>query len=133
MKLSEAEVRKWVQVISDDYMHYSPEDLEYVVRYGQYLEGEVLPDDAGVIGYVVMKDFDCKKKMNVVLLYCRPEKRGLYLLHMMRRIEEIAKQENVVDIIIGASDSGYKEEMFNKVLKHFGYNKSAAYMKRILK
>ena len=131
MRQSEAVVRKWVQAISDDYMHYSPEDFEYVVRYAKYLEGEELPDDAGIIGYIIMKDFDCKKKMNMVLLYCRPEKRGQYLPYIMRRIEEIAKQEGVTDIIIGASDSGYKEKKFNDMLKYFGYNESAAYIKRI--
>lgn len=125
MKLSEAEVRKWVQVISDDYMHYLPEDFEYVVRLGSVLEVDLLPDDAGLIGYVVVKDFDCKKKMNVVLLYCRPEKRGLYLRYMMRRIEEIAKQEGVVRVLIGDSTSGYKQDKFNNMLRYFGYKHSA--------
>ena len=130
MKLSEAEVRKWVQIISDDYMHYSPEDFEYVVKFGQYMDIELLPGDAGVIGYHIYKDFDCKKKMNVVLLYCRPEQRGLYLRYMMRRIEEMAKQEGVKKIIIGSSISGYKEDKFNRILGYFSYRNNG-YAKEI--
>lgn len=131
MKLSEAEVRKWVQQISDDYMHYDADEFEYIVKLGCILDIDLLPDGAGGIGYHVYKDFDCKKKMSVVLLYCRPEKRGQYLRYMFRRIEEIAKQEGASDIIIGASDSGYKELQFNRIVQHFGYKESAAFIKRI--
>ena len=60
----------------------------------------------------------------VVLLYCKPEYRGRYLRYMFRRIEEIAKQEGAVKIFIGDSDSGYKEEKFNRVLSYFGYRVS---------
>ena len=121
MKMSEAEVRKWVQQISDEYMHYTPEEVEWVVQMGQFIDGEVLPNDAGVIGYIVMKDFDCKKKLSVVLLYCRPEYRGRYLRYMFRRIEEIAKQEGAVKIAVGASITGHKPERFSHMLEYFGY------------
>ena len=124
MKLSAEEVRSWVKQISDDYMHYSPEDFEYVVQMGWYLDAEVLPENAGVIAYTIVKDFDCKKKMSVVLLYCKPEYRGRYLRYMFRRIDEIAKQEGVVKIFIGDSDSKYKEEKFNNILSYFGYRVS---------
>lgn len=130
MKLSVVEVRKWVQIISDDYMHYSPEDMEYVVRMGSFLDVEVLPEEAGIIGYTIIKDFDCKKKLSVVLLYCKPEYRGRYLRYMFRCIEEIAKQEGAVKIFIGDSDSGYKEEKFNRVLSYFGY-KSGGHIKEV--
>lgn len=131
MRLSEAEVRKWVKLYSDEIMHFNEEDIEYVVRMGQYLDVILLPDNAGLVGYITYKDFDCKKKMNVVILYCRPEKRGLYIGYMFRKIEEVAKQEGVTDIILGASASGYKEEKFNKMLNRFGYSSCASYIKRI--
>ena len=111
-------------------MHYSVEDFEYVVQMGSFLDVDVLPDEAGIIGYVIVKDFDCKKKLNVVLLYCKPEYRGKYLRYMMRRIDEIAKQEGVVKIYIGDSDSGYKEEKFNKMLSWFGY-RSGGHVKEV--
>ena len=130
MKLLEKQIRKWVQQISDNYMHYSVEDFEYVVQMGSFLDVDVLPDEAGIIGYVIVKDFDCKKKLNVVLLYCKPEYRGKYLRYMMRRIDEIAKQEGVVKIYIGDSDSGYKEEKFNKMLSWFGY-RSGGHVKEV--
>lgn len=130
MKLSEAEIKKWAQIISDDYMHYSKEEEDYIVSLAKVSEAEILPDDSGVIGYLCMKDFNCKKKLSVLLLYCRPEKRGLYLRYMMRRIEEIAKQEGASTISIGSSISGYKEEKFNRMLEYFGY-KHDGYKKEI--
>lgn len=130
MKMSAAEVRKWVQIISDDYMHYTPEEIDWAVKTGQYIDGEELPDGAGVIGYIVVKDFDCKKKLSVVLLYCKPEYRGKYLRYMMRRIEEIAKQEGASKIAIGSSISGYKEKKFDRMLEYFGYRHNG-YIKEI--
>lgn len=130
MKLSAVEIRKWAQQISDDYMHYTPEEIDWAVKTGQYIDGEVLPDDAGIIGYMIVKDFNCKKKLSVVLLYCKPEYRGKYLRYMMRRIEEIAKQEGVSKVAIGSSISGYKEEKFNHMLEYFGYQ-SSGYIKEI--
>lgn len=130
MKVSEETIRKWVRLISDDLMHFDDEQYAYIVQLGMVLEFEVLPNDSGVIGYIVMKDFDCKKKMSVVLLYCRPEKRGRYLRYMFRRIEEIAKQEGASKIAIGSSISGYKEEKFNRMLSRFGY-RSNGFIKEI--
>lgn len=124
MKMSVAGIRKWVQRISDDYMHYDAEEMERVIWMAQYLESEELPDDSGVIGYLVYKDFDCKKKLSVVLFYCRPEYRGRYLSYMFRRLEEIARQEGAVKIFIGDSFSGYKEEKFNHALERYGYRSS---------
>lgn len=124
MKLSEAEVRKWAQIISEDIMHFSKEDIEHVVMYGQYLDAILLPEDAGIVGYTIVKDFDCKKKMCMVLFYCKPEYRGRYLRYMFRRMDEIAKQEGVAQITIGDSISGYKSEKFNSMLEYFGYRKS---------
>ena len=125
MKASVETIRKWAQQISDDFMHYSAEEFEYIVQLGSVLEYEILPDDVGFIGYVIIKDFDCKKKMNVVILYCKQEYRGRYLRYMMRRIEEIAKQEGVARVLIGDSTSGYKQEKFNNMLEYFGYRHSA--------
>lgn len=121
MKLSEAELRKWAQAYNDDLMHFNEEDFEHVLSLGRICEVEVLPNDAGIIGYVIIKDFDCKKKLSVVILYCKPEYRGRYLRYMFRRIEEIAKQEGVNRISIGSSISGYKQEKFNRMLGYFGY------------
>lgn len=130
MRLSEAEIRKWVNIISDDIGNLSEEDKEYVIKYGQYLDVDILPNDAGIIAYSIIKDFDCKKKMSVVILYCRPEYRGQYLVYMFRRIEELAKQGNAIKVVIGDSVSGYKEKKFNSMLEYFGY-KNCGYYKEI--
>lgn len=121
MKASAAEIRKWVQLISNDYMHYSPEQYEYVCDRAKYFEFEVMPGDTGVIGWITSKDFDCKKKLSVLLLYCRPEYRGRSFIPMLKRLEEIAKQEGAEEIIIGSSISGYKEDKYNKILGALGY------------
>lgn len=130
MKLSEAEIRKWAQKISDELLHFSTEDMEHIVKYGQFLDTILLPEDSGVIGYTTYKDFDCKKKMNVVIFYCRPEYRGRYLRYMFRKIEEVAKQEKVTKVLIGDSVSGYKEKKFNRMLEYFGY-RSSGHVKEI--
>lgn len=130
MKLSAAEIRKWVQQISDDYMHYTPEEIDWVISTGQFIDVEMLPEGAGGIGYLIHKDFDCKKKLSVVILYCKPGYRGKYLRYMMRRIEEIAKQEGINRIAIGSSISGYKPEKFGRMLEYFGY-RTNGYIKEI--
>ena len=121
MKASAVEIRKWVQLISNDYMHYSPEQFEHACAMASVFDFEVMPGDTGVIGWLTAQDFDCKKKLSVLLLYCRPEYRGRSFIPMLRRLEEIAKQEGAEEIIIGSSISGYKGDKFNKVLSRFGY------------
>ena len=124
MKQSAAVIRKWVQTISDDYMHYTAEQYERVCAMASVFDFEFLPNDEGVIGWITVQDFDSKKKMSVLLLYCKPEYRGRSFIPMLRRLEEIAKQEGVDEIIIGSSISGYKGDKFNKVLSRFGYHLS---------
>ena len=121
MKLSEAEIRNWVKIISDEYMHFDEAGIERAVSLGKLLEVDLLPEGAGGIGYHIYEDFDCKKRMGVVIFYCKPEHRGKYLVYMLQRIEEIAKQERVHKITIGSSISGYKEEKFGRMLKYFGF------------
>lgn len=127
MKLSEEAVRNWVNIISSDVGNLSEEDKEYVTKYGKYLDVEELPAQSGIIAYSIIKDFDCKKKMSVVILYCKPECRGKYLTYMFRRIEEIAKQESAVKVVIGDSVSGYKENKFNRMLEYYGYRACGHY------
>lgn len=129
MKPSAETIKKWVNVYCDDCMPLTQEQRAHVMYLLLYSEYEELPDDAGVFAWSIMKDFDCKKKMFVLALYCRPEKRGLYLRYMLGRLEEIAKQEKVAEVSIGQSISGYKAEKFNRILEHFGFAPSA-YSKR---
>lgn len=130
MKLSEEKIRGWVQTISDDYMHYDAEGIERAVAVGKLLDYYLLPEDAGGIGYHIYEDFDCKKRLGVIIFYCKPEYRGKYLIDMFRHIEDIAKQEGVSKITIGSSISGYKEEKFNRMLSYFGF-KNNGFIKEI--
>ena len=130
MKLSEAEVRKWAKLYSDELMNFNDEDFEYIVGIGKLLDVILLPEDSGIIGYITNKDFDCKKKLSVVIFYCKPEQRGKYLRYMFREIERVAKQEGAVKVSIGSSISGYKEAKFNRMLEYFGYRNNG-YIKEI--
>ena len=130
MKASEAVIRKWARAYNDELHVYKPENYKHVHDLCSLLDYEELPGGDGIIGWLIAEDFDCKKRMNVVILYCKPDKRGLYLRYMFRRIEEIAKQEGCIDIIIGRSVSGYKEEKYTKMLEYFGYTPNG-YSKRI--
>ena len=130
MKASEAVIKKWAKIYNDELCVYKPENYEHVRNLCMLLDYEELPEDSGIMGWLIAEDFDCKKRMNVIILYCKPEKRGLYLCYMFRRIEEIARQEGCIDIIIGKSVSGYKEEKYTKMLEYFGYAPNG-YSKRI--
>ena len=130
MKASEAAIKKWAKIYNDDLHVYKPEHYEHIKKICSVLDYEELPEDAGVFAWVIAEDLDCKKRMNVIILYCKPEYRGRYLRYMFRRIEEIARQEGCVDITIGRSVSGYKEDKYIKILSYFGYAPSG-YNKRM--
>ncbi len=130
MKPSAETIKKWVNVCCSDYATLTDEQKEYVSILSDLCDYEELPDDSGVMVWYIAKDFDCKKRMSVLLLYCRPEKRGRYLRYMLRRLEEIAAQEGAVELAIGHSISGYKEDKFNRMLQYFGYA-PCVYSKRV--
>lgn len=129
MKPSAEIIKKWVDIYCDDCHPLTQDQRDYVAAMCRVCEYEELPNDAGVFTWVVLKDFDCKKRMSVLILYCRPEQRGRYLRYMLRRLEEIAKQEDAVELSIGQSVSGYKEEKFNRMLGYFNFT-PCAYGKR---
>lgn len=130
MKPSAEIIKKWVDIYCDDCLPLTQDQRGYISELCKVCEYEELPNDAGVFTWCVMKDFDCKKRMSVLILYCRPEKRGRYLRYMLRRLEEIAAQEGAVELAIGHSISGYKENKFDRMLQYFGYA-PCAYSKRI--
>ena len=129
MKPSAETIKKWVNAYCDDCTPLTQDQRNYVAAMCEVCEYEELPNDAGVFTWIVVKDFDCKKRMCVLILYCRPEQRGRYLRYMFRRFDEIAKQEDAVEVSIGHSISGYKEDKFNRMLEYFGYTPSG-YSKR---
>lgn len=131
MKQSAAVIRKWVRLISDDLMHFTPEQEEHVCKLASVFDFEIMPDDSGLVGYYIAKDFDCKIKMNVLLLYCRPESRGRSFVKMLRLLEDAAHKAGVTEIIVGGSVTGYKVDKLNNALERLGYRPSG-YSKRII-
>lgn len=130
MKMPVAVIKNWVDIISDDCMHFSESAKEYAVLVASNMDFYMLPNEEGFIAYSILKDLDCKKKLYVLILYCKPEYRGRYLATMFNIIENIAKQEGVSEIMIGKSISGYKENKFNRMLEHFGFH-SSGYSKEL--
>ena len=118
MNQSAETIKTWVNIISDDYMHYTQEQKDYVCNLASMFDFEILPGNRGVIGWTIMLDFDCKKKLVVVLLYCKPEFRGMSFIPMIKRLEEIAKENNAVEINIGKS-IGVRD--YANILGRFGY------------
>lgn len=130
MKPRAATIRKWVKIYSEEMGGLSEEQVSYIYSISGICDYEELPEGSGFILYMIAKDFDCKKRMSVLVLYCRPEKRGLYLRYIFRRLEEIARAEGVVEVAIGHSISGYKEDKFERMLTRMGYEPSI-YSKRV--
>lgn len=130
MKPRAATIRKWVKIYSSDMGRLSDEQVSYIYGIMGICDYEELPDESGFILYSIAKDFDCKKRMSVLVLYCRPEKRGLYLRYIFQRLEAIGRAEGVVEIAIGHSISGYKEDKFERMLTRMGYGPSI-YSKRL--
>lgn len=117
-------IDKWLARISDDYMHFTPAQMDYAKKFSLSCSIKEY-DDKGVMMWATVKDIDSVIRTYVLLFYIKPEHRGSNIfLTMIKNIETIAKKESAKEIIIGASISGYKEEKFNKIFTKFGYTNS---------
>lgn len=131
MKLDKETLLKLIKIISDDYMHWPEEEIPFVLNFCSACDFYIYPDDKGCIGWLTIKDIDCKLKTIVLVFYVKPEYRGTKIFFdMLERIEQIAKDENATEIQIGPSISGYKEEKFNEIFARYGYETNG-YKKRI--
>lgn len=123
-------IDKWLSVISDDYMHFTPDQFAYAKLFSMQCNIKDY-DDRGVMMWATVKDIDSVMRTQVVLFYIRPEYRGGNLfLTMIKNLETIAMKEGSKQIIIGGSIAGYKEEKFNKIFTKFGYTQ-AGFIKKV--
>ena len=123
-------IDKWLPIISDDYMHFTPEQFAYAKLFSMQCTVKSY-DDRGVMMWATVKDIDSVMRTQVVLFYIRPEYRGSNLfLTMIKNLETIAMKEGSKEIIIGRSIAGYKEEKFNKIFTKFGYTQ-AGFIKKV--
>lgn len=123
-------IEKWLNRISDDYMHYDDQGKEIARRYAQQCEIKEY-EDKGVMMWATIIDIDAIKKTTVLLFYVRPKYRGSKIfLKMIKDIGNISVESGSKEILIGANISNYKEEKFNRVFSHFGY-KASGFIKRI--
>lgn len=123
-------IDKWLPVISDDYMHFTPDQFAYAKLFSMQCNVKDY-DDRGVMMWATVKDVDSVMRTQVVLFYIRPEYRGGNLfLTMIKNLETIAMKEGSKEIIISGSISGYKEEKFNKIFTKFGYTQ-AGFIKKV--
>ena len=122
--MSEEVIKRWVDIISDDYMHWTDEQKTYINKISKAVDWEIWKDDIGVLGWLTVMDFDCKLKTNVLLFYCKPEYRGAEIIPMIKRMEEIAKTEGAEKLIVGEAMSAFKEDKFNQIFPRLGYHNS---------
>lgn len=123
-------IHKWLNRISEDYMHFDQAGYENAYKYAQQCTIKEYKDK-GVMIWFTFVDIDNIIKTSVPLFYVRPEYRGTKIfLTMIRDIERIGKEDGAKEILIGSSVSGYKEEKFNKIFSHFGY-KQAGFIKKV--
>ena len=123
-------INYWLKVISDDYMHFTPDAWDNAYKYANFCQIKEYSDQ-GVMMYSLIRDIDNQIKMEALLFYIKPEYRGSNLfLTMIKNLETIAIESEAKEIVIGHSVSGYKSDKFNKIFSHFGYQK-AGFVKRI--
>ena len=123
-------IEKWLTIISDDYMHYDDAGKEIARQYARVCDIKEY-EDKGVMMWKTIIDIDAVAKTTVLLFYVKPEYRGSNLfLTMLKDIETISISDGAKEIIIGASISKYKEDKFNKIFSHFGYNQ-VGFMKKV--
>ncbi|MBO7715680.1 MAG: hypothetical protein J6S85_19110 [Methanobrevibacter sp.] len=123
-------IDKWLPIISDDYMHFTPDQFAYAKLFSMQCNVKDY-DDRGVMMWATVKDVDSVMRTQVVLFYIKPEYRGSNLfLTMIKNLETIAMKEGSKEIIISGSISGYKEEKFNKIFTKFGYTQ-AGFIKKV--
>lgn len=117
-------IDKWLPIISDDYMHFTPDQFDYAKSFAMQCSVKEY-DERGVMMWATVKDIDSVMRTQVILFYVKPEYRGSNLfLTMIKNLETITMKEGSKEIIIGGSISGYKEEKFNKIFTKFGYTQT---------
>lgn len=123
-------IDKWLPIISDDYMHFTPEQMRYAKAFSLNCSVKDY-EDKGVMMWATVRDIDSIMRTQVLLFYVKPEHRGSNIfLTMIKNIETMAKKEGAKEIIIGGSIAGYKEEKFNKIFTKFGYTQ-AGFIKKV--
>lgn len=119
-------IRKWAEIAQADLGSFV--DVEHPIAYAKTLHDngllmyEELPDDAGVVAYIVVKDFCGNKQLQEVFMYIKPEHRGnpRNLLKLVKIMEDAAKENSCKSIAIG-SNIGYRDDKVLSLLSRFGY------------
>lgn len=133
MKLDDKTLRKWIEIISNDYMHWTERQKEEIVLpMVRQCDFYIDPQERGCAGWLTFTEIDCKPRTELLVFYVKPEYRGSRLfIDMIHKLEQFAKDEGAIEIVVGGSCSGYKEEQFNRIFKHFGYTQTSEWRKKI--
>lgn len=85
-----------------------------------------LPEQKGVIAYVISDDLRGRDCVGEIFMYIKPEYRGDIRLFkkLINHLEEAAKENNCHSVKI-ASNIGYNDETVLKCLQRFGYRTDA--------
>ena len=122
-------IDKWLPIISDDYMHFTPDQFAYAKLFSMQCNIKDY-DDRGVMMWATVKDIDSVMRTQVVLFYIKPEYRGTNLfLTMIKNLETIAlfKQiRAIVDWIIGNLSQYHETVLYDvsplSILRKNGYD-----------
>ena len=85
-----------------------------------------LPEQKGIIAYVISDDFRGRDCVGEIFMYIKPEYRGDIRLFkkLINHLEEVAKENNCHSVKV-ASNIGYNDVSVLKVLERWGYRTDA--------
>lgn len=124
-------IKYWIDKISDDYGHWTDEQKDILSSFATGLKITEYGDNA-VMGWNRVIDVDFLNRAALVVFYIVPEKRGGSLFYkMIKDLEQQALNDGAVEVVIGNSISGYKENKFNSIFSRFGYNSNIVWTKKV--
>ena len=125
-------IKHWVDKISDDYGHFTDEQKDILLNIVCPQLNITEYGDDGVMAFNMVADVDFVPRASLVVFYIVPEKRGGKLFYkMIKDLEQQALNDGAVEVVIGNSISGYKENKFNSIFSRFGYNTNIVWTKKV--
>jgi hypothetical protein len=119
-------IRKWAEVAQKELGSFV--DVEHPIAYAKALHENgllryvELPEDSGVVAFIIVNDFCGNKQLQEVFMYIRPEFRGnpRNLIRVVKIMEDAAKENACKSIAIG-SNIGYRDDKVLYLLSRLGY------------
>lgn len=122
----ERTILKWAQAAQEELNCFS--NIDETVRIFSdlsdkgLLKYEELPEDAGVVAYMIVPDLRGNKICSELFMYIRPEYRGsiAYFKEIINILENAGKNNACKFVSVGAN-IGYRDTKLLRLLEKFGY------------